>query len=422
MKATPEAQRLYNALFPYYAELCVVTQSHKKGATPGGWGGHAAMLMNGAEIDLGAGYPRLRLVADGTDLSPADSGTGISVNKIFTNTNWVAIPGRDEFYRGGLAADQTLDEPFYEATVKKATAAGWFAGIRIRDDLEQRRPAEMPVEEFIVRHSIGTDFALNFARTAYSARLPMSRESMGEVISYLNGVNESAQKSGYTWNAFTNNCSHVLHNALAAAGVWDPKDVRGTGLIKIAKDVLSVARGVVWGGMSDFSFPANNFVRLYEAGNKRPIDDAVAAFKNHDVVRTLNDGWISTGPGALILTSPMQDAARNQLFAAGRDPFLFSVPMFWNKKDEFERLTRNAPSNLGDLGANLALFRERYAKTLANRRGVDDELRSVHDEGNGRAFRSFYERFYQQIADELQQTDARIAEYQRLSRLVLGQT
>src|SRR2546427_192830 len=130
MKATPEAQRLYNALFPYYAELCVVTQSHKKGATPGGWGGHAAMLMNGAE---------------------------------------------------------------------------------------------MPVEEFIVRHSIGTDFALNFARTAYSARLPMSRESMGEVISYLNGVNESAQKSGYTWNAFTNNCSHVLHNALAAAGVWDPK-------------------------------------------------------------------------------------------------------------------------------------------------------------------------------------------------------
>jgi len=96
--------------------------------------------------------------------------------------------------------------------------------------------------------------------------------------------------------------------------------------------------------------------------------------------------------------------------------------MFWNKKDEFETLTRNAPSNLGDLGANLALFRERYAKTLANRRGVDDELRSVHDEGNGRAFRSFYERFYQQIADELQQTDARIAEYQRLSRLVLGQT
>lgn len=176
--------------------------------------------MNGAEIETGGAYPRLRLVATETDLSRPDSGTGISVNKIFDIVTWVAIPGRDEFFRGGLAAGRTLDEAFYENAIQKATQAGWFAGIRIKDALIRQRPAAIPVEEFIVRHSIGTDFALNFARTAYCARLPMSRDAMGKVIAYLNEANERAQKSGYIWNMYTNNCSHIAHNALAAAGVW----------------------------------------------------------------------------------------------------------------------------------------------------------------------------------------------------------
>src|SRR6267378_65506 len=107
------ARRTYNALFPYSVEVCAVTQFHQIGATPGGWGGHATLFINGAEIDPGASYPRLRLVAGGTDLSDPDSGIGISVNKIFDNVTWVAIPRRDEFFRGGLAPEQTLDKEFY---------------------------------------------------------------------------------------------------------------------------------------------------------------------------------------------------------------------------------------------------------------------------------------------------------------------
>ena len=371
--------------------------------------------MNGAEIDTGAGYPRLRLVAPATDLSDPDSGTGISVNKIFDNVTWVAIPGRDEFFRGGLAPKQTLDEAFYEAAVQKAATASWFAGIKIKDDLARQTPTAMSGQEFIVRHSIGTDFALNFARAAYSARLPMSRDAMGKVIAYLNGANESAQKSGYIWNMYTNNCSHVAHNALAAAGVWDPKEARGPGVINVTKDVLSVAKALALGRMSDFSFPANNFVRLYEAGNERPIDDAVAAFKNHDVRRTMKDGWMSTGPGALIATSPIQDASRNQMFAPGRDPFLFSVPVLWDKEKKFKKLTRNAPSMATDLGANLAHFRDRYAKTLANQRTVDDEIRFLRGDEKEQDFPTFYARFYEHIAEELRRTDARITEYQPLA-------
>ena len=413
--AVPPRQHVYNALFPCYIEVCAVTQLHQTGAKPGGWGGHATLFVNGAEIETGAGYPRLRLAAAGADLSGADSGTGISVNKIFDNVTWVAIPGRDEFFHGSLAPEQTLDEGFYEAAIHKATDAGWFAGIGIKDELIRQKPPAMPAAEFVVRHSVGTDFALNFARTAYCARLPMSREALGDVIAYLNALNESAQKSGYTWNMYTNNCSHVAHNALAAAGVWDPKVVRGPSAVDIAKDVLSLVRALALTQMSDLSFPANNFVRLYEAGNERPINDVSAAFHNHDVRRTLNDGWMSTGPGALIATYPMHDASRNRMFAPGRDPFLFSVPVFWDKEDKFKRLTRATPSIVTDLAPNLASFRDRYGKTLENQRTVDDELGMLHDGESERDFRAFYSRFYQYVADELTRTDGLIADYKRLA-------
>ena len=407
------AQGIYNAIFPYYAEVCVVTQYHKRGSTPGGWGGHASLFLHGAETDSSRGYPRLRLATDDGSLSGPDTGTGISVNQILSNVNWVAIPGRDQFFRGGLAPEQTLDDTSYEAAVGTATRSGWFTGVKIKERLMRQRPAGMPIQEFIVRNSIGTDFALNFARTAYCARLPMTREATGKVITYLNAVNERAQDGGYTWNAYTDNCSHVTHNALAAAGVWDAKQTRRPGVANVLKDVLSVAKAVALGRTSDFSFPANNFVRTFEAGNERPIDGATASFRNHDVVRTLNDGWMSTGPGALIATYPMHDATRNQLFAPGRDPFLFSLPRVWDKEDKFKMLTRNASPSLTDLGANLSRFRDRYAQILASRRDLNEELASVEDDQDQVAFPLFYERYYAFIAKQLQRTAALIVDHAR---------
>jgi len=340
---------------------------------------------------------------------------GVSVNKIFDNVTWVAIPGRDEFFRGGLAPEQTLDKDFYGGAIVKAITAGWFEGIRVKDAIMRQKSAVMRPDEFIVRHSIGTDFAVNFARTAYSARVPMTRDAIARVIAYLNGANESAQTSGYTWNMYTNNCSHVVHNALAAAGVWDPKVARGPGAINVARDMVSVAQALVLSRMSDFSFPANNFVRLYEAGNERPIDDALAAFRNHDVRRTVSDGWMTTGPGALIATYPIHDASRNRMFAPGRDPFLFSVPLLWDKAETFKMLTRDAPAIVSDLATNLADYRERYLATLANQRSLEDELALLGGARDENDFRDFYGRFYAQIADELKRTDARLTEYGRLA-------
>ena len=415
-----DTQRVYNTLFPYYIEACAVTQYHKRGEAPGGWGGHAAIFMNGAEIDPGAGYPRLRLAAAATDLSPPDSGVGVSVNRIFTNANWVAIPGRQEFFRGGLPAGEILDESLYESAVRRAAAAGWFSGIAIRDELGRRKPQGMPLQEFVVRHSIGTDFAMNFARTAYSARLPLRREALGQVIGYLNAVNESARTSGYTWDAYTNNCSHVAHNAVAAAGVWDSKEARASGPMNVAMDVASVVRAIALRRMSDFSFPANTFVRLYEAGNERPIDDALDAFRNHDIVRTINDGWLSTGPGALIATYPMHDAGMNRLFTAGRDPFLFSVPMLWDKEQKFRALTRTPPANGTDLYTNLTHFRDRYSAALARGPVRERDGDADHGDTDGEGFAIFADRFREQLAEDLRRTESLISEYRLLAGVAAG--
>jgi hypothetical protein len=403
-----DGQRLYNTLFPHYVEIATVTQYHKRGAKPGGWGGHATMFVTGAERDPDAGYPRLRRVAEGTDLSAPESGIGISVNRIFTNVNWVAIPRRDIFLHGGVAPDAVLDEAAYEAAIALAAGAGWFSGIRVEDALMRTRPAGMTAEEFIVRHSIGTDFALTFARRVYSVRLPLRREGIAAIVDYLNRVNEAARRSGYTWNAYTNNCSHVIHNALAAAGVWDPKHARGPGLGNLAMDLASVAVSVVRGGISDFSFPANNFVRAYEAGNEHPIEDVRAAYGDHDIARTLPQGWLSTAPGALVVRYPIHDPARNRLFEVGRDPFLFSVPALWDKREKFLRLTRDPAAEVTDLGANLSWFRERYAAAL----------RSASDPSEGGSawpmFGPFRERFRAYLADALERSDDQLSRYERL--------
>ena len=403
------SQQIYNALFPYYVEVCTVTQYVRRLAKPGGWGGHASLFLHGAEL-APAGHPRLRLVPERSDLSAPDSGTGVSVNRIFTSASWVAVPGRDEFFHGAVTGDQLLDEPAYEAAVERAAASGWFAGIAIEDAVMRRKPPGMRADEFIVRNSIGTDFAITFARTAYSARLPLTRDAMGKVIAYLNRVNEAALRTGARWDLYTNNCSHVVHNALAATGVWDPKEARKPGTVSFLRTLLSVSKAVAARRLSDFAFPANTFVRTYEAGNERPIDDAVGAFSDHDLVRTIQDGWLGTGPGAVIARYPMHDAGRNALFAAGRDPFLFSVPLFWDKKHRFMRLTRNPPASTTDLGANLAQFRDRYARTLATRRDEAVPFGLVDQNAFGR----FRDRFYAQIAEELRRTEERIAEYRRL--------
>src|SRR5919198_1029739 len=254
------AQRRYDRLYPFYVEVCALTQLAERGEKPGGSAGHAAMYLHGVEIDATAGHPRLRVVPDGA--SP-DAGVGVSVNRSFANANWIAIPGRDEFFGGALGPQDRVDRKRYDEVVARLARSSVYDGIGLTEAALRGRPPAMTEREFTVRKSIGTDFAFTWARTAYAARLPLPRPAMVRLVAYLNALNERAGSHGYRWDALTNNCSHVVHNAVAAAGVWDPKRIRASSALGVALDVLGVAAAVARRRVADLAFPANTFVRLY---------------------------------------------------------------------------------------------------------------------------------------------------------------
>ena len=138
-----DEQRLYDSLFPYYAEVCTVSQLARRGERPGGWGGHATMFLAGVELLPGAGHPRLRLAEPGAD------GVGVSVNRAFRNANWVAVVGREAFFDGWLVPDAPLDERAYDDAVARAIGAEWFVGVELNDARPRRGPSSSL--EFVVR-------------------------------------------------------------------------------------------------------------------------------------------------------------------------------------------------------------------------------------------------------------------------------
>jgi len=182
----PDAR--YEALFPYYVELCAVSQFRSKEFVPGGSPGHAAMYLKGACLDTEAPYPKLRRCAhNATDPGDPEHGAGVSVNRWFRTVNWVAVSGRGLFFDGDLAPGQTVTEESRQAVIRHAIDAGVYRGVELWP-----YPGETPestLEDFVRRLSAGTDFALLMARSALCGRVPVEPEMMDEIIHFLNDLN-----------------------------------------------------------------------------------------------------------------------------------------------------------------------------------------------------------------------------------------
>jgi hypothetical protein len=74
----------YDRLFPYFVELCALSQFRSKAKGTGGVTGHAVMYLKGACKDERAPFPQLRrcrVVA--TDIHDPEHGAGVSVGRWF---------------------------------------------------------------------------------------------------------------------------------------------------------------------------------------------------------------------------------------------------------------------------------------------------------------------------------------------------
>jgi len=384
---TASGEAAYAALYPYYAELCAVSEFKKK---PGfdfelssGVGGHAVLYLNGVCRDEHAHYPTVRLCGADT---PADQrGVGLSVNAHYLNANWVATPGRDFFYHGTLKPGEALTRESYAQTLARAKAMKIFDGVQFHPQVFDDKPAAMSREDYEYAVSIPTDYAINFGRDRYCARVPMARAAMARIVAYLNDVNAVYKdgKQAFDWDIFRNNCSHLAHNALAIAGVWPQWATEQFFLF----------------ALFDFPVPKNEFVNLMRRTNDMPIQD-IDAVLDDDAARAALLQWdtLPTRPGSLAEAElVVQD---NAVYDTNLSLIFYDEPIFGTYQPHFERIF--AEPRYTDLRANLQHFADVYREIERARQPLADFL-ARHDAATAAkraALTQFYDRYYGYIDRE----------------------
>ena len=363
----------YDQLFPYYVELCATSQFRSKLKGEGGVAGHAVMYIKGACKDEQAPYPQLRRCrVAATKLDDPEHGAGVSVGRWFRNVNWVATPGYELFYQGNLKPGERLTQAQFEATLRDAIDKGIYKGVEFHD--YPGADAGTGLENFVVNEGIGTDFALQFARSVFCARLPVTEPMLDEIISFLNDKNrEYAEgEADYNWSVWADNCSHTLRNALAAANIWSPLSVRA----------------VKFRQLFNLAVPANEFVNLAELGTEGDIDDYREIQQDGPQRDALHEfKWLPTRHGALLKTLPVHEP--NDLYDTTFRLFTLQSPFRMGK-------TQHAIDLLSDerfvnLNANLRYFRQKYEAILASHDERRDMLASVRGTPHRRVERLFYD-------------------------------
>ena len=372
----------YEKLFPYYVELCAASQFHfKLTGEGGGPAGHAILYIKGACKDEGAPFPQLRRCRRvATSLKDPEHGAGVSVNQLFRNVNWVAVPGYDLVFPGGLAPGERLTLARFEAIERQVIAKGIYKGVIFHRFADATSDTDL--RAFLERAGIGTDLALQFARSVFCARLPVTEPMLDPIIKFLNDKNrEYAEgEADYNWSAWADNCSHTMRNALAAANIWSPLSVRTTKIRQIF----------------NLAIPANEFVNLAELMTEGDIEDyrdILGDGPRRDAFHEFH--WLPTRQGALLKTLPVHDP--NDLYDTEFRLFTLQSPFLRGKTQRAIALLSN--QRFVDLDTNLHYFEQRYDTILAEHDEQRDSLASVRGTRFRRVESLYYDYIRSQEAD-----------------------
>ena len=179
----------YEELFPYYAELCALSQFERIGVVKGGNAGHGVLYLKGVCRDEDAAFPTLKMCPEVVnDLNDPHHGVGISANERLKNVNWIAYPGRQLFFNGNLKRGQTLTQKHFDATARYLVESGLLRGVEVHEELLPKSPGRAAQDVF-AEYLLGSDVAIRFARSVFCSTLPLKREQMERVVGYLNERN-----------------------------------------------------------------------------------------------------------------------------------------------------------------------------------------------------------------------------------------
>jgi len=370
----PDAK--YERLIPYYVELCAASQFQSKLTGEGGGpAGHAILYIKGACKDDDAPFPQLRRCRGvATTLKDPEHGAGVSVNQMFKNVNWVATPGYDLVFPGNLALGERLTLARFRAVEQQAIAKGIYKGVTFHRFAGATSDTDL--RNFLERAGIGTDLALQFARSVFCARLPVTEAMLDPIIKFLNDKNrEYAEgEAGYNWSAWADNCSHTMRNTLAAANIWSPLSVRTTKIRQIF----------------NLAVPANEFVNLAELMTEGDIEDYREILRDgprRDAFHEFH--WLPTRQGALLKTLPVHDPS--DLYDTTFRLFTLQSPFLRGKTRRAIELLSD--QRFVDLNTNLHYFERRYDAILAQH----DERRDAMASVRGTPFRRVQSLYYHYI-------------------------
>jgi hypothetical protein len=400
-RAGATSDEVYASLYPYYAELCALSEVAKKpglGAEiSGGTGGHSVLYLSGV-CRADAHYPTVRLCD--TAVPGPDDGVGISANAHFENANWVATPGRDFFFRGDLPAHERLTRAAYRHAQAKASAMGILNGVVFHAEVFSDRPADMAERDYMYEVSVATDYAIAFGRDRYCGRIPMTRARMAKIVRFLNDRNAVYRTGGkdFEWDVLRNNCSHLTHNALAAAGVWKEWE--------IDRPLLVAA--------FDFPVPKNEFVNLIWQTNDFPSSNLATLYADPAERQALSAGdWVPTGPGGLAEFEAAIEA--NDLYETDLRLIFYDDPIFGDYQRRFRRIL--ADRRYTDLAANLRYFAALYSEIDGRRVPLETYLAQHPEIGAEQRpdFTSFYTNFYDNIVRQSARVRAALTALARAS-------
>ena len=378
----------YEKLFPYYVELCAASQFRSKVTGEGGGpAGHAILYIKGACKDDDAPFPQLRRCRGiATDLNDPEHGAGVSVNQLFRNVNWVATPSYVLVFQGGLAPGERLTRARFEAVEQAAIDKGIYNGVAFHRFPDAS--SDTSLRDFLERAGIGTDFALQFARTVFCARLPVTERMLDPIIAFLNDKNrEYAEgEADYDWSAWADNCSHTMRNALAAANIWSPLSVRTTKIRQIF----------------NLAVPANEFVNLAELMTQGNIDDYRDILRDGPRRDAFHEfDWLPTRQGALLKTLPVHDP--NDLYETTFRLFTLQSPFLRGKTQRAIGLL-SEERNV-DLVTNLRYFEKKYGAILVQHDELRDSMASVR----GTKFRRVESLYYDYIESQKAEVSSMLA-------------
>ncbi|MCU0839853.1 MAG: hypothetical protein MUE49_14205 [Rhodospirillales bacterium] len=349
----------YDILFPYYVELCSISQWHDKLGRRGNPFGHALIYIKGACKDEAAPFPLLRRCRGlATSTDDPEHGAAVSVGQWLRNVNFIVVPGHDLVFSGNLETGERLTREHRDATVQEAIAKGVYQGVEFHDGWT--READRSLTNFVTRHSVGVDFALQFSRNVFCSRIPVPEPVLDEIIAFLNDKNTeyATGKADYNWNLLADNCVHTVRNALAAANIWAPIP----------------AWQVTLRALFELAVPANEFVNLGALGAKGPLADYREIQGNGPSRDALHDfRWLPTRHGALVKTLPVHQP--NDVYRTDFRLFAVQSPLRMGKTAGAVRLLSDP--RYVELEPNLLHFRDEYDRILATHDYRVDPLASV---------------------------------------------